>query len=117
MVYLPLYSLAFQAFPNTPLPVPGNSGVASEQKANMITSLLWPAATWKSPAMTGKKRFLTTDATSSYEAVERAIKAWSLLWFCDADAIATVKHGEQSWSINVRKVIDSRTPKDRRNVQ
>jgi hypothetical protein len=56
----------------------------------------------------GKKHFMTTDAASTFAAVERAIEAWSRLWWWSPDAIATVKRNEESWNIPVRRVIESR---------
>jgi len=54
----------------------------------------------------GKKHILTIDAASAYGAVEKAIEAWSRLWWWDSDVVAIVKRNDESWNVPVRKVIE-----------
>jgi hypothetical protein len=54
----------------------------------------------------GKKYTLTTDAASAYVAVEKAIEAWSKLWWWDSDVVAIVKRNDESWNVPVQKVIE-----------
>jgi hypothetical protein len=56
----------------------------------------------------GKKHFLTTDAASAFAAVERAIEAWSRLWWWSPEAVATVRRNEESWNISVSRVAAER---------
>lgn len=65
----------------------------------------------------GKKHFLTTDATSTYDAVEKAVDAWSRLWWWNSETVAVVKRGEQSWNISVMKVIEKRAAERGRNAR
>jgi hypothetical protein len=51
----------------------------------------------------GKKHFLTTDAASAYDAVEKAIQAFSKLWWWDSETIAIVKRSEESWNVPIRR--------------
>lgn len=47
----------------------------------------------------GKKHFLTVDAASAFDAIEKAIHAWGMFWWWSSEAIATIKRSEQSWTI------------------
>lgn len=49
----------------------------------------------------GKKHILTTDATSAYDAVEKAVEAWNVLWWWDADTIAIARRNDESWNIPI----------------
>jgi hypothetical protein len=61
----------------------------------------------------GKKHILTTDAESAYGAVEKAINAWSKLWWWDSGVVAIVRRNDESWNVSVRHVIErtSRRPR------
>ena len=56
----------------------------------------------------GKKHILTTDAASTYDAVEKAVQAWSRLWWWDADVVAIVKRNDESWNVPINSVIQKR---------
>jgi hypothetical protein len=61
----------------------------------------------------GKKHILTTDAASAYAAVQKAINAWSRLWWWDSGMVAIVRRDDESWNIPVRKVIEKAAAKFR----
>ena len=48
----------------------------------------------------GKVHCTTLDATSLYDAAEKAARQWMTLWWYSTSAPITVKHGEQSWTIS-----------------
>ena len=52
----------------------------------------------------GKKHMLTTGDQRIY-AVQKAARAWSLLW--DADTVAIVRRNDESWNVPIRPVIDA----------
>jgi hypothetical protein len=54
----------------------------------------------------GKKHVLTTDAASTYDAVGKAVQAWSRLWWWSADTVAIVRRNDESWNVPVRRVIE-----------
>ncbi len=62
----------------------------------------------------GKKHVLTTDAASAYGAVEKAIAAWSRLWWWDSGVVAIVRRDDESWNIPVRKVVEKVSARSRR---
>lgn len=49
----------------------------------------------------GKTHSLTTDVSSTFDAVEKAIHTWCRLWWWDPDTIAIVRVNEISWSVPV----------------
>jgi hypothetical protein len=51
----------------------------------------------------GKKYCLTIGATSAYVVVEKAMNAWSRLWWWDPDVVAIVRRNDESWNVPVRK--------------
>jgi hypothetical protein len=53
----------------------------------------------------GKKHILTTDASSIYDDVAKAVQTWSRLWGWDADTVAIVKRNDETWNVPVRRVI------------
>jgi hypothetical protein len=61
----------------------------------------------------GKKHLLTTDASSTYDAVAKAVQAWSRLWWWDSDTVAVVKRNEESWNVPIRRVIEKQSRKSR----
>jgi hypothetical protein len=58
----------------------------------------------------GKKHILTTDASSTFDAVAKAVQAWSRLWWWDSDTIAIVRRNDESWNVPTRRVIERRRP-------
>ena len=56
----------------------------------------------------GKKHTLTSDATSSYDAVQKAAQAWSRLWWWDADTVAIVRRNDESWNVPIRRALEKR---------
>jgi hypothetical protein len=62
----------------------------------------------------GKKHILTTDAASAYTAVQKAIDAWSKLWWWDSGVVAIVRRDDESWNIPVRKVIEKASARFKR---
>jgi len=79
-----------------------------EEKTNMIPchrGLLLR----RDPAKDGNKHILTTDASSTYDAVAKAVQAWSRLWWWGSDTVAIVRRNEESWNVPVRKVIEKRS--------
>ena len=52
----------------------------------------------------GQKHGVTLDASSAFDAVERAIHSWSMFWWFDPDALVVVQHGEQRWNISQARV-------------
>jgi len=67
----------------------------------------------KSPARDGKKHILTTDASSAYGAVQKAIEALSRLWWWHSDVVAIVRRNDESWNIPVWKVIEKAVRKSK----
>jgi hypothetical protein len=59
----------------------------------------------------GQIHSTTLDATSLYDAAEKATQSWSMLWWFDANALVTVRHGEQSWTISQQNVRERRQGK------
>ncbi len=53
----------------------------------------------------------TLDATSLYDAVEKAMRSWAMLWWFDGSAPVTVRYGEQSWTVSMERVRLWRTAK------
>lgn len=62
----------------------------------------------------GEKHFFTTDATSTHDAVEQAMKLWCMFWWSDSEAIAIVKRADQCWNISVRQVLAKQSERIRR---
>lgn len=85
-----------------------------EEKANVIFCRSVACCYVEITGKDGKKHFLTTEATSAYDAVEKAINAWATLWWWDSETIAIVKRNEESWNISVMKVIEKRSARYRR---
>ena len=56
-----------------------------------------------------EKHVFTADASSTYDAVAKAVQAWSRLWWWDADTVAIVKRNDESWNVPVRRVIEKRS--------
>lgn len=77
----------------------------SEHKANIYLALVGCCCI-EIMGKDGKKHILTTDATSTYDAVSKAIQAWSKLWWWDSHTVAIVKRNDESWNVPVRKVIE-----------
>jgi hypothetical protein len=61
----------------------------------------------------GKPHTLTMDASSSFDAVDKAVNAWVRLWWYDPDAIMTVRRGEESWRVSQAQVRKWRQAKKR----
>jgi hypothetical protein len=57
--------------------------------------------------MDGQKHILTTDAASTYDAVGKAIQAWSLLWWWST--VAIVRRNDESWNVPIWPVIEKRS--------
>lgn len=56
----------------------------------------------------GQKHSTTLDASSAFDAVDKATDSWSRYWWFDASAIVTVQCGEQRWNISQVHVRDWR---------
>jgi hypothetical protein len=52
----------------------------------------------------GQIHSTTLDATSLYDAAEKATRGWSRLWWFSSREIVTVRHGEQSWKVSQEKM-------------
>ncbi len=46
----------------------------------------------------------TLDASSTFDAVDKAIKSWSMLWWFSVSAPITVKYRDQSWTVSQERV-------------
>lgn len=62
----------------------------------------------------GATHFLTTEAASTYDAIQQAITSWCMFSWWNPSAIAIVKCNDQTWKISVRKVLEKRSVQSRR---
>jgi hypothetical protein len=53
----------------------------------------------------GETHFLTTEASSTFDAISQAIEAWGKFWWFAPSENALVRCGDRSWSVSVRAVL------------
>jgi hypothetical protein len=53
----------------------------------------------------GEKHFFTTDATSTYDPVEQAIKSWQMFWWLGTRRNRDCETRRSMWNISVRQVV------------
>ena len=52
----------------------------------------------------GQIHSTTLDASSLYDAAEKATSSWARFWWFTAAALVTVRHAEQSWTISQERM-------------
>jgi hypothetical protein len=67
--------------------------ISESSLGNVGGSLMMPVST----KLAGTR---LPDASSAYDAAEKAAPPWSLLWSFNPEAIITVQRGEQRWNIS-----------------
>jgi hypothetical protein len=46
----------------------------------------------------------TLDASSLYDAADKATRGWSMLWWFNSSEPVIVKRGEQSWTVSQERM-------------